>query len=280
MRLLCPGVSVAGVGVRVVPLRYAFPLDPAPGQRIALARAFGCARVVYNDAIAARAWAAGEAFLTAAVLSKTLITEAKRTRERHWLGEVSAVALQQSLRDAECAYQNFFASLRGARKGARAGAPRFKSRKDARQAVWFTANARWKINETGRLVLPKIGEVKVRWSRTLPTAPTSVTVVKDAAGRYFASFVIDTDPDQDRAGFSEPAPIVPSASTWAWLSSRGVPPSLSCPTARRPTLRGYWVGTERAERSPTPGGCGGRGRDRLLVRVSQPGAGRAARRCR
>ncbi|MER6417980.1 RNA-guided endonuclease TnpB family protein [Streptomyces sp. NPDC001137] len=189
-------------------LRYAFRLDPTPGQRNALARAFGCARVGCNDAIAARerARAAGEAFPTAAALSKTLVTEAKQTRERHWLGEVSAVVLQQSLRDAESAYRNFFASLKGSRKGARVGAPRFKSRKDEKQAVRFTANARWKISEIGRLVLPKIGEVKVRWSRTLPATPSSVTVTKDAAGRYFASFVIDTDPEQDRTRLPEPDP--------------------------------------------------------------------------
>jgi putative transposase len=189
-------------------LRYAFRIDPTPGQRSALARAFGCARVVYNDAVTARerARAAGQAFPTAAVLSRALVTEAKKTPERRWLGEVSAVVLQQSLRDAEAAYRNFFASLKGARNGARVGAPRLKSRKDSRQAVRFTANARWKITETGRLSLPKIGEVKVRWSRTLPTVPSSVTVIKDAAGRYFASFVIDTDPEQDRVRFSAPDP--------------------------------------------------------------------------
>ncbi|MFC3577096.1 RNA-guided endonuclease InsQ/TnpB family protein, partial [Streptomyces yaanensis] len=187
-------------------LRYAFRLDPTPGQRSALARAFGCARVVYNDAIAARERAAGEAFPTAAVLSRTLVTEAKKTRERHWLGEVSAVVLQQSLRDAESAWRNFFSSLKGARNGARVGAPHFKSRKDERQSVRFTANARWKITGTGRLLLPKVGEVKVRWSRALPSIPSSVTVIKDAAGRYFASFVIDTDPEQDRTRFREPDP--------------------------------------------------------------------------
>lgn len=53
---------------------------------------------------------------TAGELSRSLITEAKRTSERSWLGEVSAVVLQQSLRDAESAYRNFFASLTGARK--------------------------------------------------------------------------------------------------------------------------------------------------------------------
>ncbi|MEU6523578.1 RNA-guided endonuclease TnpB family protein [Streptomyces sp. NPDC046924] len=180
-------------------LRYAFRLDPTPNQCIALARAFGCARVVYNDAIAAReqARAAGRPFLTAAVLSRTLITEAKKTWERSWLGEVSAVVLQQALRDAEAAYRNFFASRKGKRKGPKLGAPRFKSRKDPRQSIRFTANARWSITPTGRLNLPKIGEVRVRWSRALPCVPSSITVVKDAAGRYFASFVVDTDPAVD-----------------------------------------------------------------------------------
>ncbi|MGW2824744.1 RNA-guided endonuclease InsQ/TnpB family protein [Streptomyces sp. NPDC001443] len=182
-------------------LRYSFRLYPDTGQQAALARAFGCARVVFNDAVRARedARRAGLAFPTAGQLSRKLITEAKRTKERCWLGEVSSVVLQQSLRDAETAYRNFFASLKGTRKGPRTGAPRFKSRKDTRQSIRFTANARWNITGSGRLNLPKIGAVKVKWSRTLPATPTSVTVVKDAAGRFFASFVIDTDPAADAA---------------------------------------------------------------------------------
>ncbi|MES5817024.1 RNA-guided endonuclease TnpB family protein [Streptomyces sp. RG80] len=176
-------------------LRYAFRLYPDAGQRIALARAFGCARVVFNDAVRARedARKAGRPFPKAGELSVRLITEAKRSVERSWLGEVSAVVLQQSLRDAESAYKNFFASLKGARKGPKLGAPRFKSRKDARQSIRFTVNARWNITDSGRLNLPKIGAVKVKWSRTLPATPSSVTVIKDSAGRYFASFVIGTD---------------------------------------------------------------------------------------
>ncbi|MCL6736063.1 RNA-guided endonuclease InsQ/TnpB family protein [Streptomyces neyagawaensis] len=182
-------------------LRYAFRLYPNAAQQTALARAFGCARVVFNDAVRARedAREAGQLFPTAGQLSTRLITEAKRTPERAWLGEVSAVVLQQSLRDAEVAYKNFFASLKGTRKGPKLGAPRFKSRKDARQSIRFTANARWSITGSGRLNLPKIGAVKVKWSRTLPATPTSVTVVKDAAGRFFASFVIDRDTAADQA---------------------------------------------------------------------------------
>ncbi|MER7839335.1 RNA-guided endonuclease TnpB family protein [Streptomyces sp. NPDC096040] len=182
-------------------LRYAFRLYPDVAQQAALARAFGCARVVFNDAVRARedARKAGLPFPTAGQLSTRLITQAKRTAGRSWLGEVSAVVLQQSLRDAEAAYRNFFASLTGTRKGPKVGPPRFKSRKDTRQSIRFTANARWNITGSGRLSLPKIGAVQVKWSRTLPTTPTSVTVVKDAAGRFFASFVIDTDPAADAA---------------------------------------------------------------------------------
>ncbi|MEV6382857.1 RNA-guided endonuclease TnpB family protein [Streptomyces sp. NPDC051773] len=182
-------------------LRYSFRLYPDAGQRTALARAFGCARVVFNDAVRAREEArrAGQPFPTVGELSRRLVTEAKRTAERSWLGEVSAVVLQQSLRDAESAYRGFFASLKGTRKGPKLGAPRFKSRKDNRQSIRFTANARWSITGSGRLHLPKIGAVKVKWSRALPATPTSVTVINDSAGRFFASFVIDTDPATDAA---------------------------------------------------------------------------------
>ncbi len=189
----------------VVQLRYSFRLYPNPGQQRALAQAFGCARVVFNDAVRAReeARAAKQPFPKAAELSKRLITEAKQTVERSWLGEVSAVVLQQSLRDVETAYRNYFASLKGDRKGPKIGPPRFKSRKDARQSIRFTANARWNIIDNGHLSLPKIGAVKVKWSRTLPTTPSSVSVIKDAAGRYFASFVIDTDSAADAARMPE-----------------------------------------------------------------------------
>ncbi|MFI9158926.1 RNA-guided endonuclease InsQ/TnpB family protein [Kitasatospora aureofaciens] len=172
-------------------LRYSFRVYPNGPQRSALARAFGCARVVFNDALRVResARAAGLPFVTSGELSKQL-TAAKNTPERMWLSEVSAVVLQQSLRDLDTAYRNFFDGLKGKRPTM--GAPRFKSRKDTRQAIRFTANARWKITPGGDLSLPKIGDVRVKWSRSPPSVPSTVTVVKDSAGRYFASFIVET----------------------------------------------------------------------------------------
>ncbi|MFD5142993.1 RNA-guided endonuclease InsQ/TnpB family protein [Streptomyces sp. NPDC058401] len=40
-----------------------------------------------------------------------------------------------------------------------------------------------------------MGDLKVAWSRVLPAEPTSLTIVKDSTGRYFASFVVDVDVD-------------------------------------------------------------------------------------
>ena len=105
------------------------------------------------------------------------------------------MVLQQALADANTAYRNFFASLKGARKGRRLGAPRFRSKRDRAQSIRFTKAARFRVTEAGRLRLPGIGDVPVRWSRDLPSEPSSVTVTVDAAGRYHASFVVDV-PDQ------------------------------------------------------------------------------------
>ncbi|MGI5135756.1 RNA-guided endonuclease InsQ/TnpB family protein [Streptomyces sp. CA-106110] len=174
-------------------LRYGFRLYPNGPQQSALARAFGCARVVFNDALRVRedARAAGLPFVTSAELSKQL-TSAKRTPQRAWLAEVSSVILQQSLRDLDAAYRNFFDGLKGKRP--KTGPPCFKSKRDSRQAIRFTANAGWRITPGGKLRLPKVGDVSVKWSRTLPSTPSTVTVIKDSAGRYFASFVVETEP--------------------------------------------------------------------------------------
>ena len=37
--------------------------------------------------------------------------------------------------------------------------------------------------------------LKVKWSRELPSEPSSVTIIKDRANRYFLSFVVDVEPE-------------------------------------------------------------------------------------
>jgi putative transposase len=181
-------------------LRYRYRIYPTATQQRALARAFGCARVVYNDGLRLRehAYQAGLPFINDTELSHRVIALAKRTPERAWLSEVSAVVLQQSLADLNRAYRSYFRALRQ-RKAAlardekarlRVRKPRLKSRHH-NQALRFTRNSRFGLTATGRLRLPKVGQIPVVWSRDLPAGPSSVTITLDGAGRYHASFVVE-----------------------------------------------------------------------------------------
>ena len=106
-----------------------------------LARTFGCARVVFNDALRARqdAHTSGEKISDTEV-QRRVVTLAKTTPARQWLGEVASVALVQACQDARRAYRNWFDSLSGRRKGRKVGHPRFRSRKDNRASIRLTRN--------------------------------------------------------------------------------------------------------------------------------------------
>jgi putative transposase len=170
-------------------VRYRYRIDPTSAQREALARAFGCARVVYNDALTERhrAYQAGE-WLSDTEVQRRVVTQAKRTSERVWLTDVASVALVQACQDARRAYRNWFDSLTGKRKGRRVGRPRFRT-KHGRQSIRLTRNG-FAFRGT-RLYVAKVGQVRVRWSRELPSAPSSVTVIREPDGRYYASFVVE-----------------------------------------------------------------------------------------
>jgi len=173
-------------------VRYRYRIDPTPAQRQALARAFGCARVVYNDALVGRerAHVAGEKVSDTEV-QRRVITLAKQTPERAWLGEVASVALVQACQDARRAYRNWFDSLAGRRNGRRVGHPRFRT-KHGRQSIRLTRNG-FALHGT-RLYVAKVGDLRARWSRPLPSVPSSLTVIRDPDGRYYASLVVERAP--------------------------------------------------------------------------------------
>ena len=100
--------------------RYKYRIYPEAAQRKSLAQLFGCSRVVWNDALAKcqRLYEEGEKYPGSAALMRSL-TAAKKTEKKAWLSDVAAVPLQQSLRDLDVAFRNFFSSVTGKRKGAK-----------------------------------------------------------------------------------------------------------------------------------------------------------------
>ncbi|MFB8793992.1 MAG: RNA-guided endonuclease TnpB family protein [Microcoleus sp.] len=177
-------------------LRYRYRIYPTTQQKRLISQLFGCCRVVFNDALAPcqEAYLKGHKKPSSNELSKRL-TELKKTEEKIWLGEVSSIPLQQSLRDLEQAYSNFFKSCKGQRKGQKVKPPRFKKRK-SKQSAKFTDNGFKLSPDSDYIYLAKIGDIKVVWSRELPAIPSSVTTLKDSADRYFVSFVVEFNPQQ------------------------------------------------------------------------------------
>ncbi|WP_293336670.1 transposase [Microcoleus sp. CAWBG58] len=170
--------------------RFQYRFYPTNQQQQSLARLFGCVRVVWNDALAL--CKQQEKKPKSAELQKVVITQAKQTEERAWLSEVSAISLQQSVADLETAFKNFFESCKGKRKGRKVGYPKFKKRTNS-QSARLTRGG-FSIKGDG-VYLAKIGIVKPIWSRQLPSEPSSVTIVKDCANRYFLSFVLEINPE-------------------------------------------------------------------------------------
>jgi putative transposase len=175
--------------------RYRYRIYPTNSQKIALSQLFGCVRVAWNDSLAycKDLYQKGEKKPKESELQKRFLTNAKKTEERAWLCEVSSIPLQQSINDLGQAFSNFFASCKGKRKGRKVAPPKFKKR-SATQSARFTKGG-FKVHPD-KVTLAKIGFLEIEWSRPLPLFPSSVTVIKDAANRYFLSFVVEINPVQ------------------------------------------------------------------------------------
>lgn len=171
--------------------RYRYRIEPNAEQHQTLARTFGCARYTFN-------WALGmkqEAFrergekLSYVDTSKRL-TALKKEDATSWLSEVSSVPLQQALRHLDKAYTAFFQG--------RSRFPRFKAKRH-QQSVTYTVQG-FSVKNSGTAGQPLVTLAKtrtplrIRWSRPLPSAPSSVTVIQEPDGRYYVSFVVSVEP--------------------------------------------------------------------------------------
>ena len=158
---------------------YRYRFVPTETQKELLAKSFGCVRFVYNHFLDQKQtlWKEEKKTLSYMDCSKAL-THLKK--EKTWLKEVSSVCLQQSLRHLQSAFEAFFKK--------RAHFPKFKQRSHA-QSFTLMRNAFTYHEQT--LTVAKMGKLKIRWSRSFQGDPSSLTISKDSAGRYFVSFLVE-----------------------------------------------------------------------------------------
>lgn len=150
-----------------------------------MARTFGCTRLVYNSILRWRTDAYyGRQEMIGYTQASSRLTALKKQPDFAWLNDVSSVPLQQAIRHQQTAFSNFFAS--------RAKYPTFKS-KHHKQSATFT-DAAFKYRDGFLFMAKSKAPLDVRWSRELPSAPSPITISKDAAGRYFVSCLCEFEP--------------------------------------------------------------------------------------
>jgi putative transposase len=165
---------------------YKYRFYPTDEQAPILSRTFGCARFVYNWALRLRtdAYYKENKRLYYSDTS-ALLTQLKQQEDYTWLNEVSCVPTQQALRHLDKAFRNFFEG--------RAKYPAFKKKQGEQSAEYTTSAFKW---DGQHLTLAKMeAPLAIQWSRPLPQGckPTTVTVRKDTANRYFVSLLIEEE---------------------------------------------------------------------------------------
>ncbi len=167
---------------------------PTSEQRLILAQTFGCTRFVYNWALALRTNSYYQEGKSLSITdTSNALTKLKKDPEKSWLKQVSAVPLQQGLRQLNAAFKNFFEG--------RTKYPRFKKKRN-KQSATYAANAfTWR---DGKLTLAKMDKpLKIRWSRHFRGIPKTVTISQDPSGRYFVSFLVEEELEQWQATTGE-----------------------------------------------------------------------------
>ena len=165
---------------------FKFRIYPNKKQQELINRTLGCCRFVYNHFLAIRRdeWTANHKSVTYNQAS-AMLTDLKRYDEYNWLKQADSMALQESLKNLDTAYENFFAK--------RSKYPRFKLKHNHSQSYRTRNQSNGIRIADKRIKLPKIGTVKIKQSREFEGRILNATVSRTASEKYFVSLCVKLD---------------------------------------------------------------------------------------
>ena len=162
-----------------------FRIHPNREQQNLINQTLGCCRFIYNKGLAMREDAFKNGSKIGYSQTSAMLTELKKSTDFAFLKAVDSIALQQSLRDLDRGYLNFFQK--------RAAHPTFKSKHNNHQS-YRTINQGDNIRIVGEYMkLPKLGFVKVRQSMEIGKI-NNVTIERTPTGKYFAVLNVEFEP--------------------------------------------------------------------------------------
>lgn len=161
---------------------YKYRIYPDSQQQERLSKQFGSTRFVYNQFLRKRIDTYAKTGKGLTYYDTALqLTELKKQAEYSWLNEADAQAMQQSLRDLDTAYSNFFNKY--------TKFPRFK-KKHGKQTCRFPQ--RFRV-EGDKLRIPKVGLVKIVLHRPIEGKMKNLTISRTKNGNYFASIQVEQE---------------------------------------------------------------------------------------
>ena len=164
---------------------YQFRIYTSASQRQSLIDHFGCTRWVFNRYLSE----ADDCYKRTGKAMRCndfIVRLVNLKKEYPWLRDVNSQSLQTAARNADSAFVNFFEK--------RAKRPRFKSKHSGRQSFQCPQHCKVlfpELGTKGQIVLPKIGSVKAILHRRFSGTVKTVTVVREASGKYYASVLVD-----------------------------------------------------------------------------------------
>ena len=174
---------------------YKYRIYPNKEQEVLINKTIGCCRFIFNHYLNERIEAYKNDGKSISYYDTTKSLTALK-KELLWIKEVDAVALQQSLKDLDQAYKNFFKRIK---QGGAVGFPKFKSKKNHNYSYTTNNNPR---NDGGKgsiqisdryIKLPKIGLVRVKKHRDFDGLIKSVTVSQNHSGKYYISVLVNQE---------------------------------------------------------------------------------------
>lgn len=166
---------------------YKFRIYPSTEQKTLFIKIFGCVRFVYNHWLDKKItqYEIDKSSIPYKVCAKEL-TELKKTEDYAFLKEADGVALQQSLRHLDTAFQNFF-------KRSKTRFPKFKTKKHIKNSYSTMCNNGNIYLKDNHIKLPKVGLVKIKQHRSIPTNYhlKSATISQTPSGKYYVSILFE-----------------------------------------------------------------------------------------
>ena len=185
-------------GENTIDKAYKGILYPDEEQTVLIAKTLGCCRFIYNRFLDERRTEYQENKRSLSYVDQCKeLPSMKKDPETEWLSEVDSTALQNSVRNLQDAFDNFFL---GIKEGRKVGYPKFKSKHDHRQSYRSTCiTNNVKLISPTQIQLPKLGKVKCKFSMEVTGVIKNATVTKEPDGTYSISLMCEVPRPEEKA---------------------------------------------------------------------------------